>query len=65
MNGKKILIRILAVATLAAGAIGTASAGYWINDAYGNPVYVPTCYNQFVRTNPFNPYIGYWTQVCN
>ncbi len=64
-TAKKMLIRALAVAALAAGAIGTANAGYWTYDVYGNSVYVRTCYNEFVRTDPFNPYVGYWTQVCN
>ncbi len=58
---KKMLIRVLAITALVAGAIGTAIAGYWTYDAYGIPVDGPTCYSQFVRTGPFT---GFWTRVC-
>ncbi len=62
MNARKMLIRALAVAALAAGAIVSAHAA--VCDIYGNCVPTPVCRSVWVQTGPFAGQ-GYWTEVCN
>jgi hypothetical protein len=61
---KKILLSSLAVTAFTLGAVGTANAGYWVTDAYGNSAYIRTCHNQWTQTGPFAGQ-GYLTRYCN